>query len=175
MVLDSWEKLRRAERKVPVFEESVLLLKSQDMFTGSDYRAIQGNQLLNHAGQTVSTPGGGRGGSSCGLKWSLGDFWGDRVRVRGDSLAPHLPWPILILPLWHFSGPSSPSPPTFLNVDTWLWSLSPLCSLTYLITFLLTSPKSQKWETSLSFLFLLLYCRLLQWHCSYYSFCLELY
>lgn len=53
-VLDSSEKLGRAERKVPVFEENVFLLKGQDVFTGSDYRAIRGNQLLNHAGQTVS-------------------------------------------------------------------------------------------------------------------------
>lgn len=68
LVLDSLEKLRRAERKVSVFEESVLLLKSQSMFTGSDYRAIQGNQLLNHVGQTASALGGGKGGSTCGLK-----------------------------------------------------------------------------------------------------------
>lgn len=36
------------------------------MFTGSDYRAIQGDQLLNHAGQTVSALGG----------------WGERRRAE---------------------------------------------------------------------------------------------
>lgn len=53
-VYGSSEELSRAERKVPVLEESVLLLESRGLFTGSDYGAIQGNQLLSHARQTGS-------------------------------------------------------------------------------------------------------------------------
>lgn len=52
----------------------------------------------------------GEGGSSCGPKGSLGDFWEGRVRVRGDSLGPHLLCPFLILPLYYLSGPPSRPP-----------------------------------------------------------------
>lgn len=61
-VLDSLEKLRRAEERF----KCALTANSQGMFTGSDYRAIQGNQLLNHAGQTASELEGGLGGTAVG-------------------------------------------------------------------------------------------------------------
>lgn len=54
------------------------------MFTGSDYRAIPGNQLLNQAGQTASALGGEE--SECArAAWVTGRLWGGRGGVQGQS------------------------------------------------------------------------------------------
>lgn len=137
-VLSFSVELRRTGRKVPVVEENVLLLESQGMFTGNDYRAIQGNQLLNHAGQTVRALGGSR-------EWMweqviTGRLLGRQGGVRGDSPSPHLLCPLFILVSTTFQDPFSHLP----ELD----SLTPIqllfSSLPFLMTaFLLTSSKSQ--------------------------------
>lgn len=66
-----WVSCRSSEeqKEVLVFEESASDWESLSTFTGSDYRAIPGNQLLNRAGQTASA----LGGEESELTGSLGD------------------------------------------------------------------------------------------------------
>ena len=74
------------------------------MFTGSNYRAIQGSQLLDHAGQTqVHWEGWG---ANAGGSKTLGETgW-----VRGDSPSPHLLCPLLILAVCYLPEPLPPPP-----------------------------------------------------------------
>lgn len=82
------------------------------MLTGSDYRAIQGNQLLNHAGQTASILGVGRREQM----WAAGitgRLLGRQVGVRGASADPHFMLSSSLL-----STACQGLSPTFLKMDS---------------------------------------------------------
>ena len=78
---------QKGRKKSPCHWGQHTLNRESSMFTGSDfYRAIQGSQLLDHAGQTwVQWE---EWGSKCAWKWSLGDFRGDRLGLEGTVPIP---------------------------------------------------------------------------------------
>lgn len=88
------------------------------MFAGSEYRAIQGRQLLTHvthAGQTVRAWVGAGSGCDVGAyRWDVGEVVSGRLtgrrpgRGRGDSPDLHLLCPLLILALYCLPGAAPP-------------------------------------------------------------------